>query len=210
MMPTNLTLLVEGHHHPPIRSHLLLKLIDDIFANAGLGFSPLTFIAKMPLTHFDETARPRMVDIGAKRETVREATASGEVRVQPSTLEMITGENSDQATTLSKGDPFSIAQIAGISAAKKTWDLIPLCHPLPLDSITVDLSANSERSTIQITANVRTFARTGVEMEALTAVGVAALTLYDMCKSADRSMSIENIRLLKKTGGKSGTFLARD
>ena len=148
-----------------------------------------------------------MVDVSAKPESIREAIASGEIQVQPATLEMITAQARGESTALKKGDAFSVAQIAGISAAKKTWDLIPLCHPLPLESVAVELSADRERSSIQITASVKTFARTGVEMEALTAVGVAALTLYDMCKAADKSMRIGNIRLVKKTGGASGDFV---
>jgi cyclic pyranopterin phosphate synthase len=151
-----------------------------------------------------------MVDVSAKQQSVREATASGEIQVQPATLEMITAQARGESTALKKGDAFSVAQLAGISAAKKTWDLIPLCHPLPLESVAVDLSTDPDRSRVQITARVKTFARTGVEMEALTAVGVAALTLYDMCKSADKSMRIGNIRLVKKTGGSSGDFVGDD
>ena len=151
-----------------------------------------------------------MVDVSAKPPSVREATASGEVQVQPETLEMITAQTRGESTALKKGDAFSVAQIAGISAAKRTWDLIPLCHPLPLESVAVSLSADPEESRIEITATVKTFARTGVEMEALTAVGVAALTLYDMCKAADKSMRIGNIRLVKKTGGSSGDFTGDD
>jgi cyclic pyranopterin phosphate synthase len=151
-----------------------------------------------------------MVDVSAKQQSVREATASGEIQVQPATLEMITAQARGESTALKKGDAFSVAQLAGISAATKTWDLIPLCHPLPLESVAVDLSTDPDRSRVQITARVKTFARTGVEMEALTAVGVAALTLYDMCKSADKSMRIGNIRLVKKTGGSSGDFVGDD
>ena len=149
-----------------------------------------------------------MVDVSAKQPSVREATASGEVRVKPETLEMITAQNRGGPTALKKGDVLSVAQIAGISAAKRTWDLIPLCHQLPLESVAVDLSPDREESRVEITATAKTFARTGVEMEALTAVSVAALTLYDMCKAVDKSMRIGNIRLLRKTGGSSGDFVA--
>lgn len=149
-----------------------------------------------------------MVDVSAKQPSVREATASGEVRVMPETLAMITAQNRGGPTALKKGDVLSVAQIAGISAAKRTWDLIPLCHQLPLESVAVNLSPDRNESRVEITARVKTLARTGVEMEALTAVSVAALTLYDMCKAADKSMRIGNIRLLRKTGGSSGDFVA--
>ena len=149
-----------------------------------------------------------MVDVSAKQPSVREATASGEVRFKPETLQMITAQNRGGATALKKGDVLSVAQIAGISAAKRTWDLIPLCHQLPLESVAVDLSPDRNESRVEITATAKTFARTGVEMEALTAVSVAALTLYDMCKAVDKSIRIGNIRLLRKTGGSSGDFVA--
>ena len=149
-----------------------------------------------------------MVDVSAKQPSVREASASGEVRVKPETLEMIAAQNRGGSTALKKGDVLSVAQIAGISAAKRTWDLIPMCHQLPLESVAVNLSPDREESRVEITATVKTFARTGVEMEALTAVSVAALTLYDMCKAVDRSMRIGDIRLVRKTGGSSGDFVA--
>ncbi|MCY3801800.1 MAG: cyclic pyranopterin monophosphate synthase MoaC [Chloroflexi bacterium] len=162
----------------------------------------------MTLTHLDDAGRPRMVDVSAKQPSVREATASGEVRVKPETLEMITAQNQGGPTALKKGDVLSVAQIAGISAAKRTWDLIPLCHQLPLESVAVNLSPDRNESRVEITARVKTLARTGVEMEALTAVSVAALTLYDMCKAVDKSMRIGDIRLIRKTGGSSGDFVA--
>lgn len=161
-------------------------------------------------THLDESGRARMVDVGSKPESKRSATARGEVQMAPATLRMIASQTGGGATELKKGDVLSVAQIAGIAAAKKTWDLIPLCHPLPLDSIAVDLRANAEISSVEITATVGTFARTGVEMEALTAVSGAALTVYDMCKSVDKSMRIGNIRLVKKTGGASGDYVAAE
>ena len=134
----------------------------------------------------------------------------GEVQVQPDTIEMIAAQTRGESVPLKKGDVFSVAEIAGITAAKRTWDLIPLCHPLPLEHIDVDISADSVASRIQIAATVKTFARTGVEMEALTAVGVAALTIYDMCKSVDKSMQIGNIRVTRKAGGASGDFTGSD
>ena len=151
------------------------------------------------LTHFDESGACRMVDVGGKPETQRTARASGLIRMQPATLNLIRDRK------LAKGDVCEVARLAGIMAAKKTADLIPLCHPLPLTSVTLDF-AFVEPDALRIDAVVTVFGRTGVEMEALTAVSVSALTVYDMCKSADRGMTIEQIRLEEKTGGKSGTF----
>jgi cyclic pyranopterin phosphate synthase len=154
------------------------------------------------LTHFDDQGNAVMVDVGAKDETVREATAAGRVLMEEATLALI------QSRGVKKGDVLSIAQLAGIMAAKRTPDLIPLCHPLPLTSVHVTLEAVASPPAIEITATCKLKGRTGVEMEALTAVGVAALTVYDMCKAVDRAMQITDIRLLKKTGGKSGTYEA--
>ncbi len=164
----------------------------------------------MTLTHLDESGRPRMVDVSAKPETYREAAAAGDLHLEPATVHMIAAQDRGEPTELAKGNVLAVAQVAGISAAKKVWDLIPLCHPLPLDSISVDLRPDPEGARIHITATVKTFARTGVEMEALTAVSVAALTVYDMCKAADKSMTIDNIRLTRKTGGASGDFVRED
>ncbi len=150
------------------------------------------------LTHIDETGAARMVDVSAKAETVREATAKGRVVMQVATRALI-GEGK-----AAKGDVLAAARLAGIMAAKRTAELIPLCHPLPLSSVVVDLVL--EEDAVEIAATVRTTGRTGVEMEALTAVSVAALTIYDMVKAVDRSMRIEAIRVVKKTGGKSGDF----
>ena len=154
------------------------------------------------LTHFDDQGNAVMVDVGAKDETVREATAAGRVLMEEATLALI------QSRGVKKGDVLSVAQLAGIMAAKRTPDLIPLCHPLPLTSVNVTLEAVAAPPAIEITATCKLKGRTGVEMEALTAVGVAALTVYDMCKAVDRGMQITDIRLLKKTGGKSGTYEA--
>src|SRR5271169_1593826 len=155
------------------------------------------------LTHFDESGASRMVDTSAKPETLREARASGNVRMLPATLILIRDRG------LAKGDVLEVARLAGIMAAKRTGDLIPLCHPLPITSATVDFSFPAD-DLLRIDATVRVFGRTGVEMEALTAVSVAALTVYDMCKSVDRGMTIERIRLEAKSGGKSGDYRRHD
>ena len=151
------------------------------------------------LTHFDDQGASRMVDTSDKPETLRQARASGLVRMAPATLALI------RDRSLAKGDVLEVARLAGILAAKRTGDLIPLCHPLPITSAAVDFAFAGD-DLLRIDATVRVFGRTGVEMEALTAVSVAALTVYDMCKAVDRTMSIERIRLEEKTGGRSGTF----
>jgi len=150
------------------------------------------------LTHIDNTGKARMVNVTEKPVTERVAVARGEVQMKPGTLALI------QAGNLKKGDVFTIAQLAGVMAAKKTADLIPLCHPLPLDQILVELAADPGIPGVVITATVRTTAKTGVEMEALTAVSVAALTVYDMAKAVEKTMRIANIRLVEKRGGQSG------
>ncbi|MGE0756724.1 MAG: cyclic pyranopterin monophosphate synthase MoaC [Pirellulaceae bacterium] len=151
------------------------------------------------LSHFDESGSSRMVDVGGKDVTRREARAAGLVRMAPDTLRLIRDRQ------LSKGDVLAVAQLAGIMGAKRTGELIPLCHPLPLDAVSVSFEFPDER-TVRIDAVVTVTARTGVEMEALTAVSVAALTIYDMCKSVDRDMVIERIWLEEKSGGRSGRF----
>jgi cyclic pyranopterin phosphate synthase len=155
------------------------------------------------LTHFDEQGSARMVDVSAKEETAREAVAEGRIFMQPETLKLILDRK------VVKGDVFSVARIAGIMACKKAPELIPLCHPLNLSSVNIDFEPDGERSCVLIRATVRITARTGVEMEAMTAVSVAGLTVYDMCKSTDRTMTLSDIRLMKKSGGKSGTFERR-
>lgn len=152
------------------------------------------------LTHFDETGASRMVDVGAKPISQRLARAAGRITLQPETLRAIQDKN------IAKGDVFEVARLAGIMAAKKTADLIPLCHPLGLDSVAISFETPDD-STLMIEATVRVQARTGVEMEALTAVSVAALTVYDMCKAIDRGMTLGPFELLEKTGGKSGHYL---
>lgn len=151
-----------------------------------------------PLTHLDELGRAHMVDIGIKAATTRRATASARVRMQPATKAALLDGS------LPKGDALAAARIAGIMAAKKTHELIPLCHPLRLDSVTIDIEPDD--TGVRITAAVQCHDRTGVEMEALTAASVAALTLYDMAKSMDRGMTIDCVCLEHKSGGKSGTF----
>ena len=155
------------------------------------------------LSHFDEHGASRMVDVTAKPETLREARASGQVRMAPATAVLI------RDRSLSKGDVLETARLAGIMAAKRTGDLIPLCHPLPITGAVLDFALDAD-DLLHIEATVRVFGRTGVEMEALTAVSVAALTVYDMCKAVDRVMSIEQIRLEAKSGGRSGAFQRTD
>ncbi|MGQ0663889.1 MAG: cyclic pyranopterin monophosphate synthase MoaC [Pseudomonadota bacterium] len=152
------------------------------------------------LTHFDARGNARMVDVSGKEMTARIAIAKGAVLMRPDTLKTII------AGGVKKGDVVGVARLAGIMAAKRTSELIPLCHPLPLSSLTVDLAPDPKRPAIEITATVKLVGRTGVEMEALTAVSIAALTVYDMCKSLDRSMTMTEIRLIHKSGGKSGTY----
>ncbi len=153
------------------------------------------------LTHFDDRGASRMVDVGRKAVTMRMARAESFVTMEPATLALIRNRQ------LSKGDVLEVARLAGIMATKRTADLIPLCHPLGIDAVEVDLQPVDERS-IRIEATVRVQGRTGVEMEALTAVTVAGLTVYDMCKAVDRGMNLGPTRLLEKSGGKSGPFLA--
>jgi cyclic pyranopterin phosphate synthase len=150
------------------------------------------------LTHLDEQGRAHMVDVGAKPDTERIAVAKGEVHMQRTTFDLI------RAGQIKKGDVLTIAQIAGITASKRTSDLIPLCHPLPLNKVDVHLALDESLPGIIITATAKTIGKTGVEMEALTAVSVAALTVYDMAKAAEKTMRIQNIRLVEKHGGQSG------
>ena len=152
------------------------------------------------LTHFDETGASRMVDVSSKEITLRSARAVGMVRMLPATLQLIRNRQ------VAKGDVFEVARLAGIMATKRAAELIPLCHSLGLDSATVEFEIADE-TTIKIAATVAVHGRTGVEMEALTAVSIAALTIYDMCKAVDRGMSIGPIELLEKSGGRSGTWL---
>ena len=155
------------------------------------------------LTHLDRRGHARMVDVSPKPVTAREAVARGEVTMRSTTLERIA------AGALPKGDVLGVARLAGIMAAKRTADLVPLCHPLPLTHVDVELTPDPAGARVLVEGRVRVEARTGVEMEALTAVAVAGLTLYDMCKAVDRDMTIGAIRLVRKAGGRSGTFTRR-
>ena len=152
----------------------------------------------------DESGRPRMVDITGKPDTHRQAIAKGLVRMQPAILGLL------QKGQMAKGDVLSVAQLAGIMAAKRTPDLIPLCHPILIDDVRIEFSIDEKESIVAITTTAESTGKTGVEMEAMVATAVAALTIYDMCKAVDRGMSIENICLVKKSGGKSGTITLED
>jgi cyclic pyranopterin monophosphate synthase len=156
------------------------------------------------LTHFDADGKAHMVDVGAKDVTERVAVASGAIRMQPATLDRVLRGDTR------KGDVLGIARIAGIMGAKRTADLVPLCHPLPLTSVTLEFAPDPERASIHCRATARTHARTGVEMEALCAVQVALLTVYDMCKAIDRGMQITDVRLEEKSGGRSGAWKRTD
>lgn len=160
-------------------------------------------MAEQDFTHFDESGRARMVDVGDKDITKRTAVASGRVLVNPDTFELI------RSGGMKKGDVLATAQIAGIMGAKRTPDLIPMCHPLFLNGVRLDLSLNEEDHAVEIRAEVSCQGRTGVEMEALTAVSTAALTVYDMCKAVQRDMEITDIRLVQKTGGVHGDYMRK-
>ncbi|MFO1328737.1 MAG: cyclic pyranopterin monophosphate synthase MoaC [Rubrivivax sp.] len=157
-----------------------------------------------PLTHFDAQGQAHMVDVSAKAETHRVARATGSIRMKPETFALVA---SGQAK---KGDVIAVARIAAIQGAKRTADLVPLCHPLPITRVAVEFELDAAASAVRCTAQVETFGRTGVEMEALTAVQVGLLTVYDMCKAADRGMVMDGIRVLAKSGGKSGDWVAAD
>ena len=155
-----------------------------------------------PLTHFDAQGQAHMVDVSAKAETHRVARATGTIRMQPATLALIAQGSAK------KGDVIGVARIAAIQAAKRTAELIPLCHPLPITRVAVEFELDAAANAVRCTAQVETHGRTGVEMEALTAVQVGLLTVYDMCKAADRGMVMDGIRVLEKSGGKSGDWVA--
>lgn len=176
------------------RSEELIALVSAFIHNYNLPMNK-------ELTHIDESGKARMVDVGQKPSTERTATAQGSVFMMPGTLQLIIEGD------LKKGDVLTVAQLAGIMAAKKTSELIPLCHPLLLTNIEVNCSPNVEKNSVDIEATVQLRGKTGVEMEALTAVAVAGLTIYDMAKSVDRSMYLSDIRLISKRGGQSGDFV---
>ena len=176
-----------------------------MMAGAGakaLRARTMSSIMTEKLTHFDERGAARMVDVAGKDETHRVAVASGTIRMKPETLALVV------SGTAKKGDVLGVARIAAIQAAKRTSELIPLCHPVPLTSVSVEFAVDEKASRIECRATVECTARTGVEMEALTAVQVGLLTIYDMCKAVDRAMTMENTRVLEKRGGKSGTYIA--
>jgi cyclic pyranopterin phosphate synthase len=156
------------------------------------------------LTHFNDQGRARMVDVTDKAATNRRALAAGEIHMAPETMAHI------KAGTLKKGDVLAVAQVAGIQAAKHNWELIPMCHPLPLTGVDISFTLHDEPCMVEIRAAVRCTGVTGVEMEALSAVSVAALTIYDMCKAVQKDMRITNIRLLEKSGGKSGEYQIKE
>jgi cyclic pyranopterin phosphate synthase len=155
------------------------------------------------LTHFDKEGRARMVDVGAKTPTRRIAVVSGKVIMKPDTLKRIIDKQ------IEKGDVFGIARVAGIMAAKRTGEIIPLCHPLSIDTVEIDFQPDVKQSEVRIETTVKSTGKTGVEMEALVATAAAALTIYDMCKAVDRGMKISEIMLLRKSGGKSGTYIRK-
>jgi cyclic pyranopterin monophosphate synthase len=157
-------------------------------------------VVENKLTHMDEAGRARMVDVGDKEETARVGVAEAVVRMRPETLELV------KAGRIKKGDVLAVAQVAGVMGAKKTPDLIPMCHPLQITAVDFDFRIDERESTITVQAAVKTFGRTGVEMEALTGVAAAALTIYDMCKAVDKGMVIEDISLVAKSGGRSGRY----
>lgn len=175
------------------------SMATALASQSAMPIAPSSTPAKK-LTHVDATGHPKMVDIGEKADTERQAIAKGVVKMQTATFSLI------KQGKVAKGDVLTTAQLAGIMAAKKTPDLIPLCHPILITNAKVEFKMDEAASAVEITATVDSLGKTGVEMEALTAVAVAALTIYDMCKAVDRGMRIENIRLVRKSGGKSGTI----
>jgi cyclic pyranopterin phosphate synthase len=204
--------VVSGQGFEAHEWHLVGGRVDVSHGMPSVGFESLltdhqplttTIFTMSELTHFDEQGASRMVDTTAKPETHRLARASGLVRMNPATLNLI------KDRSLAKGDVLEVARLGGIMAAKKTGDLIPLCHPLPITSARVDFSFPAD-DLLRIEATVQVFGRTGVEMEALSAVSISALTVYDMCKAVDKTMTIELVRLEEKTGGRSGTFTRSD
>ncbi len=195
---------VKGHAGHPMNERADRLAVGA--ANAAAGRPPARIAGGAPpepgLSHLDAEGRAQMVDVSDKPDSDRTATAAGVVTMKPETLAMIV------AGRVEKGDVFTVARIAGISAAKHTWELIPLAHNIPLGQVAVDFQSDPAKGTVAITATARTTAKTGVEMEALTAVSVAALTIYDMCKAVDRAMRIGDVRLLEKHGGVHGDYAA--
>ena len=188
---------VRGHAGSPLN-----EKADEIASHEARGGSSNP--PARTLSHIDSDGKATMVDVGRKPESQRVAVAGGSVLMLPETLDLV------RANGLEKGDVLGVARVAGIMAAKKTSELIPLCHPLPLDQVTVEFRLDGSKSAVEITATARTTAKTGVEMEALTAVAVSGLTIYDMCKAVDRGIRIEGVRLLRKSGGKSGDIVLEE
>jgi cyclic pyranopterin phosphate synthase len=191
---------VRGHDGNPLNEEADAVATRE----AGSGNPARTAPRGGALTHVDDAGKATMVDVGAKPETHREAVAAASVRMRAETLALI------KSNGFEKGDVIGVARIAGVMAAKSTSRLIPLCHPIPLDQVRVEFDIDERRSAVDISAVARTTAKTGVEMEAMTAVTIAALTIYDMCKSVDRGMRIEDVRLVRKSGGKSGDFVLEE
>ena len=203
---------VRGHSGNPYNEQADRLAVDEAKKQADAGrrdrpsqssaVAASTPPTRPRLTHLDETGAARMVDVGAKPDTKRVAVARGRVEMADDTLQLI------RSNGFEKGDVIGIARVAGVMAAKQVPNLIPLCHGIPLDGVDVDFTFDADAGRVNIEATARTTAKTGVEMEALTAVSVAALTIYDMCKSVDRGMRIEGVRLVSKSGGRSGDFRA--
>ena len=187
------------HQEAHTRANYLTGLNEEAYSSRTEAKNTNALVSK-ELTHLDDAGRPKMVDIGEKADTERQAIAKGIVKMQAATFSLI------KQGKVAKGDVLTTAQLAGIMAAKKAPDLIPLCHPIIITNAKVEFKLDEVNSAIEITATVESVGKTGVEMEALTAVAVAALTIYDMCKAVDRGMRIESIRLIRKSGGKSGTI----
>ena len=187
------------HQEAHMGANYLASLDEEAYSSRAKAQATSPPVSEK-LTHLDAAGRPKMVDIGEKADTERQAVAKGIVKMQPATFSLI------KQGKVAKGDVLTTAQLAGIMAAKKAPDLIPLCHPILITNAKVEFKLDEVNSAIEITATVESVGKTGVEMEALTAVAVAALTIYDMCKAVDRGMRIESIRLIRKSGGKSGTI----
>jgi cyclic pyranopterin phosphate synthase len=195
---------VRGHAGDPFNEKADALANKEARMRTSGGPAPEKTSPGASLTHIDESGKASMVDVGWKPETERVAVASGSIVMKPETLALI------ESNGFEKGDVLGVARIAGVMGAKSTSQLIPLCHPIPLDQVTVEFDLDHAGTAVVITATARTTARTGVEMEAMMAVSISALTIYDMCKSVDRGMRVERIRLVKKSGGKSGDYVLED
>lgn len=195
---------VRGHAGDPFNEKADRLANKEARMRTSGGPAPEETSPGASLTHIDESGKASMVDVGWKPETERIAVASGSIVMKPETLALI------ESNGFEKGDVLGVARIAGVMGAKSTSQLIPLCHPIPLDQVTVEFEMDHAGHAVVITATARTTAKTGVEMEAMTAVSISALTIYDMCKSVDRGMRVERIRLVKKSGGKSGDYVLEE